>query len=33
MTFTCNVDWGQEIIPDMLEILEEEEKCQSDFFP
>ena len=23
MTFTCNVDWGEEIIPDMLEILEE----------
>ena len=25
MTFTCNVDWGEEILPDMLEIFEEKD--------
>ena len=26
MTFTCNVDWGEEVIPDILDILEEKVK-------
>ena len=25
MTFTCNVDWGEEVIPDILDILEEKD--------
>lgn len=25
MSFTCNVDWGEEVIPDMLEIFDEKE--------
>ncbi len=25
MTFTCNVDWGEEVIPDMLKIFDEKD--------